>query len=120
MSDCQKGRNNRIAGLPLGGYTPLPRCVTPGEAHLQLVARFARYGGDDHDGYCVLQLEAPGRFLDDGVDAFYKNKPSKTKVRLQRRMREWGSKGAATSKRDRFAQEMSTNGNCNAPEPMVG
>lgn len=55
-------------------------------------------------------LKRLAKFLDDGVDAFYKNKPSKTEVRLQGPMREeWGTK---TLKRDGIAQKIGRSAGC--------
>lgn len=82
LSDCQKGRNKRIAKTRARVEHPFAQMRHMGGKLIRTIDQVRATAAMTMMAACY-NLKRLAKFLDDGVDAFYKNKPSKTKVRLQ-------------------------------------
>ena len=82
LSECRKGRNKRIAKTRARVEHPFAQMRHMGGKLLRTIGQARATVAMTMMAACY-NLKRLAKFLDDGVDAFYKNKPSKTGVRLQ-------------------------------------
>ena len=82
LSECQKGRNKRIAKTRARVEHPFAQMRHMGGKFIRTIGQARATVAMTMMAACY-NLKRLAKFLDDGVDAFYKNKPSKTEVRLQ-------------------------------------
>ena len=82
LSECQKGCNKRIAKTRARVEHPFAQVRHMGGKLIRTIGQARATVAMTMMAACY-NLKRLARFLDDGVDAFYKNKPSKTEVRLQ-------------------------------------
>ena len=82
LSQCQKGRNKRIAKTRARVERPFAQMRHMGGKFIRTIGQARATVAMTMMAACY-NLKRLATFLDDGVDAFYKNKPSKTEVRLQ-------------------------------------
>ena len=82
LSECQKGRNKRIAKTRARVEHPFAQMRHMGGKLIRTIGQVRATVAMTMMATCY-NLKRLAKFLDDGVDAFYKNKPSKTEVRLQ-------------------------------------
>ena len=82
LSECQKGRNKRIAKTRARVEHPFAQMRHMGGKLIRTIGQARATVAMTMMAACY-NLKRLAKFLDDGVDAFYKNKPSKTGVRLQ-------------------------------------
>ena len=82
LSECQKGCNKRIAKTRARVEHPFAQIRHMGGKLIRTIGQARATMAMTVMAACY-NLKRLARFLDDGVDAFYKNKPLKTEVRLQ-------------------------------------
>ena len=82
LSQCRKGRNKRIAKTRARVEHPFAQMRHMGGKFIRTIGQVRATAAMTMMAACY-NLKRLAKFLDDGVDAFYKNKPSKTEVRLQ-------------------------------------
>ena len=82
LSECQKGRNKRIAKTRARVEHPFAQMRHMGGKLIRTIGQARATVTMTMMATCY-NLKRLAKFLDDRVDAFYKNKPSKTEVRLQ-------------------------------------
>lgn len=82
MSQCQKGRNKRIAKSRARVEHPFAQMRHMGGKFIRTIGQARATVAMTMMAACY-NLKRPAKFLGDGVDAFYKIAPSKTEVRLQ-------------------------------------
>ena len=82
LSECQKGRNKRIAKTRARVEHPFAQMRHMGGKFIRTIGQ-ARATVTMTMMAACYNIKRLAKFLDDGVDAFYRNKPSKTEVRLQ-------------------------------------
>ena len=84
MSECQKGRNKRIAKTRARVEHPFAQMRHMGGKLIRTIGQARATVAMTMMAVCY-NLKRLAKFVDDGVDAFYKDKgmPSKTEVRLQ-------------------------------------
>ena len=82
LSECQKGRNKRIAKTRARGEHPFAQMHHMGGKIIRTIGQARATAAMTMKAACY-NIKRLARFLHDGVDAFYKAPPSKTKLRLQ-------------------------------------
>ena len=81
MSECQKGRNKRIAKTRARVKHPFAQMRHMGSKFIRTIGQARATVAMTMMAACY-NMKRLAKFLDDGVDAFYKSAPSKTLVRL--------------------------------------
>lgn len=82
LSDCQKSRNKRIAKTRARVEHPFAQMRHMGGKIIRTIGQARATVAMTMMATCY-NLKRLARFLEDGVDAFFKAKPSKSQVRLQ-------------------------------------
>ena len=82
LSDCQKGRNKRIAKTRARVEHPFAQMRHMGGKIIRTIGQARATVAMTMMATCY-NLKRLARFLEDGVDVFFKVKPSKSQVRLQ-------------------------------------
>ena len=82
LSECQKGRNQRIAKTRARVEHPFAQMRHMGGKIIRTIGQARATAAMTMKAACY-NIKRLARFLHDGVDAFYKAPPSKTKLRLQ-------------------------------------
>ena len=81
MSECQKGRNKRIAKTRARVEHPFAQMRHMGGKFIRTIGQARATVAMTMMAACY-NLKRLAKCLDDGVDAFYKSAPSKAQVRL--------------------------------------
>ncbi len=92
MSECPKGRNKRIAKTWARVEHPFAQMRHMGGQVIRTIGQVRATAAMTMMAACY-NLKRLAKFLDDGVDAFYENRPSKTTFLTScRQLKKWFGK----------------------------